>query len=268
MPIQGSSGCSYNGVHCSEIGLVLVSTNTTSGGGSNSLYQENFLAPRQIVEIEIKRRKWQRTPYFQHILRTPIEFDLVFWFNNGWTNEMIRTVGRWLDQEYYKPMVFDDKIDTVFYALPNGQPTITHDGYGSGYVTIHMRCNSPYAFSPVYTSDLYDLSNNSANGTVIQIENGGDLSVLPEISLVKVGAGDVHIFNQTDGNLDFGFTGLSDQEDLYISNEKETIITNLPNTYRYSNFNGNFLEVVRGVNNLLITGNCKIQFRYQFKFIQ
>jgi phage-related protein len=265
MPVQGLTGCTYDGVHCGELGLSLVGITTNSGG--SGLYQENFLSSRSIVEIEIKRRKWQRTPYFQYVQRVPIELDLVFWFRDGWGEEQLRAVGRWLDQDYYKELVFDDK-EMVFYALLDGQPTITHSGNNDGYITVHMRCNSPYAFSRVIESKVYDLSNNKENGTTIQFTNSGDLALLPEISLVKVGDGDVSIINKTNGNLTFTFTELKDGEDLYIHCEKETIVTNLPNMYRYGNFSGDYMEIVRGINQLQVIGNCKLQFRYQMKFLQ
>jgi phage-related protein len=130
-----------------------------------------------------------------------------------------------------------------------------------------MRCDSPYTYSPVYITDIYDYSTNPS-GVTLQLTNGGDVECKPEIWITKVGNGDVSIINNTNAGEEFKFIGLLDGETVYVDCEMEDITTDLDDTYRYSNFNDNYLELVIGVNNLFITGTCKLQFRYSFKTLQ
>lgn len=65
-----------------------------------------------------------------------------------------------------------------------------------------------------------------------------------------------------------GDDSLLKDETIYIDNENEYIETDLEDTYRYNEFNDNFLKLVRGKNILKISGKCKIKFRYYFRTIQ
>ena len=99
----------------------------------------------------------------------------------------------------------------------------------------------------------------------MQFINNGDVNCQPILSLQKIGDGDVSITNLSNGGSEFKLTSLIANEDLYIDNENEEIITSIPLTYRYDNHNGVFINMIRGVNNIKIIGTCKLQFRYQFK---
>lgn len=103
---------------------------------------------------------------------------------------------------------------------------------------------------------------------VIEINNNGDESIFPEVWITKVGNGDITIINTSDGNRETKFTDLIDGETVYINGERQQIETDLALTYRYSNFNDNYLEFIYGKNILKVIGDAKIQFRYQFKLLQ
>ena len=65
-----------------------------------------------------------------------------------------------------------------------------------------------------------------------------------------------------------GNDNLLDDENIYVNCERQEIISDISNTYRISIFNDNYIGFPKGVNNLVIEGNCKIQFRYKFKILQ
>ena len=148
--------------------------------------------------------------------------------------------------------------------MPVESTEIIHNGLKQGYITLTFRCDAPWAYTPFYITPIYDYSQNTS-GVVLSIDNASDLLLYPEIWITKVGNGDISIINKTNGGAEFKFTGLLDGEIVYIDNENEYIETSLSNTYRYANFNNNYLELVVGTNNLFITGTCKLQFRYRFK---
>lgn len=259
MTIRSSIAFTFDGISSDDMGLYNV--NVSSG-----MLEEPFLATRQINEVKIRGRD---KPYFSGVTHAPLTFTLTFAFLDEFDSDKLRQVSRWLSAEYYKPLTFSDTPDRIYYAMLDSDSKLTHNGASNGYITVTMRCDSPYSYSPVYVSPTYDLSTNTSNGTTIQFDNSGDISIFPEIYITKVGAGDVSIVNNSNGGQTFQFTGLSDGETVYVDNENEIIQSDLvPTTYRYSNFNNNFLELVYGANNLQVYGTCKIYFRYQFILLQ
>ncbi|CAH0122563.1 hypothetical protein PAE9249_05135 [Paenibacillus sp. CECT 9249] len=119
-----------------------------------------------------------------------------------------------------------------------------------------------YSVSPVLDEISFTLE------PVIVFDNKGDVNCKPEVWIEKIGNGDVSIVNTSDGNREFTFTGLVDEETVYVNNEREHIETSLTAKYRYSHFNDQYLDFPPGVNLLRVRGNAKIQFRYEFQTIQ
>lgn len=257
----------YDGIKSIDMGISNVSIGT-------GMFEETFVAGREIHEITTRKRD---KPYFQEVKRLPLILNLSFAFDDKYDSDKIREVARWLDKDYYKPFFTDDNPNRIFYCMLNSDSRLFHNGLKQGYVEIEMRCDSPYSYSPQYVSELYDLSSNSVSGYSTTFVNYGDVVCKPEIFITKVGSGDVSILNATNDGQEFKFTSLLNTEEIYIDCENEQIDSELPNVipggqptvqYRYSNFNNNYLELLRGNNYLKIYGNCKIQFRYKFKTLQ
>lgn len=102
---------------------------------------------------------------------------------------------------------------------------------------------------------------------VLVFDNKGDLNCKPEIWITKVGNGDFSIQNITHNNEEFKFTGLLDGETVYVDNENQDIETTLAVTYRYKDFNNNYLDFPSGKNVLRVSGNANIKLRYQFTLL-
>lgn len=259
MAIRENLYFSYNGIRSVDMGII----NVNIGGG---MMEEQFVPSRSINETKIRGR---RKPYFQSLEYDPLEFEVSFAFTENYSEEKIREVARWLVQDYYKPFIFSENNERVFYCMYEGDSQLVHNGLKQGYLTMTFRCDSPYTYSPVQvTNPPYDYSTNVVDGTLLKFENHGDVDLQPEIWIKKVGLGDVRIVNENYGNAEFKFTGLADGETVYVDNENEYIDTDLPDTYRYNDFNNGYLNIARGVNNLRVYGNCTLQFRYQFKTLQ
>lgn len=258
MAIMESVNFNYDGKYSSDFGIYNVTLD-------NGLFQESFLSKRNIVETKVRGNP---KPYFHSIEYEPLTFKLTFAFQDTWNDDLIRNVARWLGgQTFYKPLWFAEHPDRIFYCILSDDSNLVHNGLQQGYVTLTMRCDSPYSYSPLFTDSEIDLSTNTASGTVIQFTNRGDIICKPEISIKVVTAGDIRIVNNTTSK-EFKFTGLQTNENIYVDNEREYISTDIPLTYRYTNFNNNYLEMTTGVNQLTVYGQCKIQLRYQFKLLQ
>lgn len=229
---------------------------------STGLYEEPFMASRSIKEFTIRG---QERPYFQEITRESKSIQVSFYFDNGWDDELIREVARWLDVEFYQPITFSEDQEKVYFVLPTDSSSIIHNGLKQGYITLTFRCDSPYSYSHTKATPWYDLS--KVNTSTIEIRNKGDKIILPEIDIIKIGSGDLSITNLSNKGEITSFTSLSSDEEIYVNGENQIIETNLPNTWRYDNFNDNYLSLVYGKNILEVNGKCKLKFKYKYKFI-
>lgn len=246
----------YDGIWSKDFGLL----HCTLDSG---MFEEALTASRSPVETRVKGKDKSHFSGFEY---SPLAFDMTIAFEHGFTDDKLQKVIHWLIKDYYKPLFFEGKEDKLYYCMVTDQPQIVHTGTGEGYITLTMHCNSPFIYSPVIVSAMVDLST-SGVGT-IEIFNEGTGYLFPEISIEKVGNGNVLIRNVNNGGEEFRINGLTNGEDLYINTEKEIIRTDLENlgVYRYNNTVGEFTRLSEGKNLIQIEGTCRIQFRYQMKY--
>lgn len=232
--------------------------NVNLNGG---MLEEDFNASRTINETKIKGSD---TPLFNGIDEDPLELTLTIAFTKKFTDTDIDNIIVWLFQDNYKPLYFEDKPNKIYYCMPSGDAKIAHNGLKQGYLTITMKCKSSRIYSPQQTTQLYDLSTNTGKYD-IHINNIGHVDIYPEISITKIGAGNITF---TKNGEIFEIDNLTDQEQIYINCEKEIIETDMIGTYRYNNVVGDYYDMVlkRGDNIITVEGTCKVQFRYVFKY--
>lgn len=244
----------YNGISCRTHNLM----NVNLDGG---MFEEAFHASRSIIETKVRGSD---TPLYSGIEEEPLEFQMTIAFTKTFTDADIDNIILWLFQDTYKPLYFEDKPNKIYYCMPNGDSQIAHTGLREGYITISMRCKSSRVYSPKQTSTLYDLSTNSGR-YVINIDNKGHVPIFPEISITKVGLGNITIL--INGKI-FEIRNLKDREQVYINCEKEIITTDMVGMYLYDSVIGDFhdIEFKCGNNTFQVEGKCKIQFRYVFKY--
>jgi phage-related protein len=136
----------YDGIRSRDMGLFNVKLAT-------DMYNEPFISDREIQEIVIRGND---KPYFQGVKRSPLVFKLEFAFDGSYDEKRIREVARWLNQDYYKPFYTTDNTERIFYCLPQSSSELIHNGLKRGYITLEMRCDSPFSYSPQYMSRTYD----------------------------------------------------------------------------------------------------------------
>ena len=234
-------------------------TQVSSNGG---LFEETFLATKNIKEDRVPGND---IPYLLGVDRDPLTLPLAMYFQPDLNEHEVRSITRWLDQDTYKPFYFEDNPNRIYYAMYIGDSRRLHNGIEKGVVYMQFRTNSPYSFSPVYTSGKYDLSSNDVDGTIINFPNEGDVNCSPIIEFTKVGNGDIRIVNESDGGLELKMSNLFDNETIMIDSKHEDISTNIEDKNRYSDHNNIFLDLPRGINYLRVYGKCKdLKFTYQF----
>lgn len=247
----------YDGLSSRRMGVIQVNVN----GG---LFEETFLPSRSIKEETIRGND---KPYFYGIEYEPLSFSISLYVEDELSNEKLREMANWLNVDYYKPLYFLDYPDRIFYCMPVEDSQYLHNGLKQGYINLTMRCNSPYAYSPEYISPIYTYQNNQ-QGTILVFNNRGDAICSPFLYVEKIGDGDLSIINLNNSAREFKFTDLLDKEKLTVDNENQDIETDIPLTYRYDNFNLKYLKLTRGMNRLLVKGDCKLQFKTRFKLSQ
>ncbi|MEC1726916.1 phage tail family protein [Schinkia azotoformans] len=247
---------SYDGIRSDYLGVYLVHLNS-------DLVTDPFLGERQIISESIVGND---IPYIYNVQTNPLQVTITLSCLDGyWTLDKRRELARLLDQKKFCEFFSTSNIDKLYYLQYIGGIDISTNRALQGYLTVKFINISPYSYSSVY-EHVKDLSS-ITEPTMTTFENIGDNILYPEMWIQKIGTGDVSIRNFSNSGAEFKFTNLLDQEIIYLDNRPNHhyIKTNLVNTYRYDNFNGNYLELPRGVNRLEVTGACKIKFLYQFE---
>ncbi|QJI52485.1 tail protein [Psychrobacillus phage Perkons] len=101
-------------------------------------------------------------------------------------------------------------------------------------------------------------------------ENFGDLSLKPKLWITKRnGSGDVKLLNHMTGQ-EMKFTGLLNNEEIYVDCENEDIISSFQNSgiYRFDNHNDEWVEMNYGETYIKGCGDFDLNIRYQGKLLQ
>lgn len=244
----------YDGIWSESFGLINVVLD-------NSMFDEMLVSSREILEVQIKGND---KPLFQGISNSPIEFEMTIAFTDRFTDEKVDEIVNWLFTDYYKPLYFSDREDRIFYCMPIGDSRIIHNGINQGYFTINMRCNSPYTYSPMVASQIYDLTVDGEK--IIEIFNDGYGYAYPEISIEKVDDGEISISNMSDGGRVLQISNIANLENVYLNCEKKIIESDIIGVYHYDDISGEFPKLTFGRNLIRVNGKCRVQFRYQFKY--
>lgn len=244
----------YNGIYSVDKGIFLIKL-------ESGFIRDPFLPEVEIISESVVGNN---TPYFYGTRRRPLKISLKLSCLEGyWTLEKRREIARWLDTDDFEEFYSVDDVDRRYYLKYDGGIDLYTNGIQQGYIEVSFINIDDSAYSPVYITE-YDLST-ILIPTNITFTSDSDDILLPELQILKYGAGNFKITNLTNGGKIFLFTGLNDQETVYVDNKLRHIMTSIPDYYRYDDFNNNYLELVRGVNTLQIEGAAKLAFRYQYK---
>lgn len=225
----------------------------------SSMFEETLIASREIVETKVRGNS---KPLLNRVEESPLEFEMTIAFQEGFTDDLIDGVIRWLFVTSYKPLYFEGKENKIYYCMPTGDSQIVHTGLNEGYFTLKMRCDSSNIYSQTIITNMETVSTTKT----ITVTNDGHFDLYPEISITKIGNGTVTMEFIDDGRNIFEVRDLTNGEDIYINCEKEIIETDIIGVYRYDKIVGHFPRLVYGSNRIKITGDCKFQLRYTNKY--
>lgn len=240
----------FDGTDSRDYGLIAVEL----GSG---LYEETMTANRNINETKPNERL--RT-IFHGITEENRTFSLNLAFEKGFDEEAIEDIVDWLFKDYYKPLYFEGQEDRVVFAMISGESTLIHNGINQGYFTVEIQTNSPYRFS--------DEINGRISGDKLTMVNNGHKIVYPELSITKIGDGDLKFEVEDRVVL---IINLSDGEEIYIDTLRDKIVTNIIGEYRYDNVTiGDLSDLYLNIGTVVytVTGGADINYRYReaYKF--
>ena len=252
--MRESINFSFNGISSEDMGVYIAH----EGGG---LFEENFLPTRSIVETKVAKRD---KPYFQRVEYEPLSFTLTIFIEEWKHRDNLRQIAKWLFQEYYQPLQFETNSNRIFYAIVEGDSSLIHNGMKKGYVTLNIRCNSPFSYSK---PNLHEGIKGS-NG-LYKVLNSGDMIIKPKIWITKtVTDGDLSIENENTGQT-MTISNLQVNEQVYLNGENEEIVSSLEilNVYRHNDHNDVWLDLEVGDNSLILTGDFILEIEYQLIYL-
>jgi len=247
--MRESINFSFNGISSEDMGVSAIQT-----GG---LFEENFLPKRTIIESNVASKD---KPSFQRVKNEPIAFPLTIFIENWKERDSIRPLAKWLFTNEYKPLYFESNPDRLYYAIVEGDSNVFHNGKKEGYVTLNIRCNSPYTFS----NPLIHENIESSVGQY-SINNSGDMGVVTKLWITKtVSNGDINITIE-ETNQSVTLSDLELGEEVYLDGDNEEIISSLSivGIHRYDNHNGQWLNLNEGINSFLLYGDFTFSIEYQ-----
>lgn len=243
----------YNGISSVDMGVIKATLNS-------GLSEDVLISGKQILEEKIEGRD---KPYFYGVEYDTLSFSVIIFFEDNMTEEHMRSVLRWLNQDSYKPFFSNDEPHRVMYVMPVNDIVSSKATLQQGYLEIEFRADDVNTFSPIEKTQEYSFTSNTG-GQNITVNNKGDFNCYPIVHIEKIGNGNVTIRNNTNNIGDFSFTGLQDKEKLEIDCEGKIIDTTY-NRPRYDDFNNNFLELKPGNNTLRVTGDLKLQLEMEYR---
>lgn len=246
----------YDGISSKSMRCFIVNT---SGG----LFEETFLPSRSINEDKVNGRY---KPYFKGVDIEPLSFSLSI-FIEGWRDtKNLREIARWLFKGYYKPLIFESDPEKIYYAMFIGDSKLFHNGCRDGYITLEVRCDSPFRYSHPKT---FSITSNQ-NGVHKTIFNEGDLIARPKLKITMLDSGNIKIINNTN-NQEFIMNNLLKNEIIEADCANEYLKSSLEETlsiYRYENHNDIWLDFEAfSENKLTFIGDFKCELTIEWVYL-
>ena len=255
-----STSFKFDDRESSEFGVSIVRT-------KSGLINTPYTSSKKILESQPKSVV---TPYFLGVTHDPLSFSVTISCDEQevMDDTKLGEIADWLFQDEYKPFISNDNDSKIYYCIATNKIDFITNGVGDGYFTVNFRCRDAFAWT-ILNEDIHDLSS-VIGSTPLEITNLSNVGVpyyFPIIEFVLQDTEtDFSIENTSDGGRTMTFTGLDVGESLYIDCQRKQIISNTSN-YRYDEWNKIWFRLVKGVNNLNVTGKCIVTFRTQYPII-
>lgn len=260
MSFYGSS-FTFDGRSCEEFGLMLYDFDNTTQGSS-------AFAKEKIYEDRVSHR--HRSLFYGTNYEDGLEFKLVFGADEYAAaqkeeidRQEMEVVSSWLTgQNGYKWLTIDQPdMEGLRYRCIMTDLEMVELGFSKWAFTCNVHCDSPFAYM-LPQKFTYTISD-SVDVTLCS-RSSSNLPYFPALSINLESGGDVSIVNHSDHDRTFSMIGVpASVGQISLDGESGIILCESGlNLYQYCNFM--FPRLVRGDNNLTISGNGTISFLCEF----
>jgi len=258
----------FDGIQSQEMGLQIMRID------HSGFIEVPYISGANIHESTSRKRI---KPYFygvtREILEFTVQFVLVDRYGNPkeWTPQERYRIGKWLFHNEYKEFISSDDLGKRYYCIAISDTDLNLIN-SQGYIEVKFRCNSPYAFSPVYVNK-YDLSSNNTTQTII-LENMSNVvkfyNPLIQVELVN-GATSFQLKNLSNGGKIMKFESLLPNEIISIDCQNRIIKSNIPESNPFAKFNIGmkryWMDLVYGQNLIQVEGTCIIKTKMEYPIV-
>lgn len=221
----------------------------------------------EVISEKIRRRSRLFTYGFDQSPTLKFEIMVNAPSKNGLTAVDIEVAKRWLlgRQGYKKLQIMQPDMQDVYFNCIFTNSQEHKVGNIIRGLTFDVICDAPwgFAFDKILTYDYIV----AFIDTTIFINNLSDDNyyLYPQLDVtMNSTGGDITITNANDNGRIFEFTSMSPDEVISINNDLQ-IMESSTGLFRLSNFNKNWLRLVRGINELSVVGNVsQLLFTLQY----
>lgn len=246
-----STDFSYNGITSTSKNIINVRT-------ESGTIKQSFATKRSIVKEKVFYTA-QTFDYGNNYEDLSFTLEITKSDGEAFTLSERNDLISWLFKKDYCEFKTADYPDCVMYARAVSEPIFDNVGYNAGTITIDFETNSPFMF---YAKQIITLTNGQS--TIINNNTNVDEYKIyyPNVEVTMTGDSSFSITNSQNGVVT-SFTGLDNNETIGMNAKMRLIVTSKTGTYRYSNFNGNWLRLNQGGNLISVSGNCTVTITIQ-----
>ena len=256
---------SYNGIPCTEFGLLIYDIDGNSQGSSS------FPSVGEVQEDWVPSKG--RSYFYGLSHSKPLQFKIVFGVDPDNIGEVdfldryeMDAIANWLtghNERKWLEITQPDMESVRYKCSITGLDRIDHAWLPWAFAAT-VTCDSPYG----YTYPM-EFNYNCIGETEISLFSRSTLNQVyyPKLEIALNGSNTISIINQSCGNPEFKFTDLPRSHFLTISIDNDSgVISSSDSDYKnlYQYFNFNFLPLTRGRNNILVSGDCTLKFLCEF----
>jgi phage-related protein len=253
----------FDGVPSEEYGMMIYDV-------GSSKQDETAFVSSKFIEDRISRR--YDPLFYGQTYNDPLEFKLTF----GLHPELIdqgkhfdrydfERIASWLTgRNGYKWLtICGEDADYVRYKCQITELEIVEGGVYPQVFTCKVSCDSPFG----YTREMvFNYVCTDTLSPILHSRSTYNGFYYPKMTIALNGASEISVTNQSDGGRIFSFSGIPaafQNAILTIDCLNQTIVSSTgDNMYPYCN--KRFFRLIRGDNNLSISGNCTVTFNCSF----
>ena len=174
-----------------------------------------------------------------------------------WTYEDIVGFLSWMITDDYCEFISDDNED-IIYFLKGVSYTKRFTNSMMGIIDVTFKSLSPYGYR-------HSIRQTRKNNTRFKVQNYSnvDNNYKPIITLSNINSDTITLTNTTTGKDSFTINNLTNSDVIYIDNLMGTI-TDANGNNKIMDSNRSWIELCKGVNNIVITGECSVKVESYF----